>query len=412
MEKFILLLLGLMISFQGWSKKLEVYLDYASLPSLNMIFDLVEKKDDLEVEKVVGFERFNLGNDKLQYFPKDKLSFYPVSLQNIEPFSNKLFNTIKDSSDKVDLVIHTNLDHSLFSLLSIWKKLEPLKDKFEITKLYLYDDGSMNYKKLYENRNKDISTILQSSYQNLGEHLRTYNRDIQDLHSLSRYTWHKFFPTEYILLRPDYLSIDVKMKPLKDYLSDHVSTMNWERFNQLTQEEKNLFLKIVNFNEEIYNKLKNNNLNQKTFIFTGTTTWFEDQNERLKNAKLQTKILNKFLDKNGEFYLGDDIKVYFKGHPKGGDINEYILQETGAENIPANIPFEVLIMTDTLPDFVGGIMSSVYFSLPTKNISKVVFLSSEKIKNEQDARSEILSQLMLMLGIIKPEQIIFQNINE
>ncbi|MGR6646766.1 sialyltransferase, partial [Avibacterium paragallinarum] len=89
-------------------------------------------------------------------------------------------------------------------------------------------------------------------------------------------------------------------------------------------------------------------------------------------------------------------------------INDYIISKTGAEKIPANIPFEVLMMTNSLPDYVGGIMSTVYFSLSPKNIDKVIFLGSEKIKNENDAKSQTLSKLMLMLNVITPEQIFFE----
>ncbi|MGR6649969.1 sialyltransferase, partial [Avibacterium paragallinarum] len=138
------------------------------------------------------------------------------------------------------------------------------------------------------------------------------------------------------------------------------------------------------------------------------TTWEKDKEKRLNNAKLQTEILESFIKPNGKFYLGDDIKIFFKGHPKGDDINDYIISKTGAEKIPANIPFEVLMMTNSLPDYVGGIMSTVYFSLSPKNIDKVIFLGSEKIKNENDAKSQTLSKLMLMLNVITPEQIFFE----
>lgn len=62
------------------------------------------------------------------------------------------------------------------------------------------------------------------------------------------------------------------------------------------------------------------------------------------------------------------------------------------------------MMTNSF-DYVGGIMSTVYFSLPPKNIDKVIFLGSEKLKNENDAKSQTLSKLMLMLNVITPEQI-------
>lgn len=57
-------------------------------------------------------------------------------------------------------------------------------------------------------------------------------------------------------------------------------------------------------------------------------------------------------------------------------------------------------------------MSSMYFSLPATHINKVIFLDSDKVKNKNDAKAQTLSKLMLMLNVITPEQIAFEEIPE
>lgn len=406
----IITFFSLFFSISAWGQKMEIYLDYASLPSLNMILNLVENKNNKKIERIIGFERFDFNKEILNSFPKERIEFSKVSILDIKEFSDKLYLSIEKSDTPVDLIIHTNLDHSVRSLLSIFKTLYPLSHKINIEKLYLYDDGSGNYVDLYQHRQENISAILIEAQKKLKDALENRETDADKLHSLTRYTWHKIFPTEYILLRPDYLDIDEKMQPLKHFLSDTIVSMDLSRFSHFSKKQKELFLKITHFDQNIFNELNigTKNKEYKTFIFTGTTTWEKDKEKRLNNAKLQTEILESFIKPNGKFYLGNDIKIFFKGHPKGDDINDYIISKTGAEKIPANIPFEILMMTNSLPDYVGGIMSTVYFSLPSKNIDKVIFLGSEKIKNENDAKSQTLSKLMLMLNVITPEQIAFE----
>ncbi|MGR6652135.1 hypothetical protein ACU6T3_11825, partial [Avibacterium paragallinarum] len=254
---------------------MEIYLDYASLPSLNMILNLVENKNNEKVERIIGFKRFDFNKEILNSFSKERIEFSKVSILDIKEFSDKLYLNIEKSDTPVDLIIHTNLDHSVRSLLSIFKTLSPLSHKINIEKLYLYDDGSGNYVDLYQHRQENISAILIEAQKKLKDALENRETDADKLHSLTRYTWHKIFPTEYILLRPDYLDIDEKMQPLKHFLSDTIVSMDLSRFSHFSKKQKELFLKITHFDQNIFNELNigTKNKEYKTFIFTGTTTW-------------------------------------------------------------------------------------------------------------------------------------------
>ncbi|MGR6648206.1 hypothetical protein ACU6T0_12060, partial [Avibacterium paragallinarum] len=52
---------------------MEIYLDYASLPSLNMILNLVENKNNEKVERIIGFKRFDFNKEILNSFSKERI---------------------------------------------------------------------------------------------------------------------------------------------------------------------------------------------------------------------------------------------------------------------------------------------------------------------------------------------------
>lgn len=148
----------------------------------------------------------------------------------------------------------------------------------------------------------------------------------------------------------------------KRIFSGKLSKMDWTAYQQLTPEQQAFYLTLVGFNDEVKQSLE---VQQAKFIFTGTTTWEGNTDVREYYAQQQLNLLNHFTQAEGDLFIGDHYKIYFKGHPRGGEINDYILNNAkNITNIPANISFEVLMMTGLLPDKVGGVASSLYFSLP------------------------------------------------
>ena len=76
-------------------------------------------------------------------------------------------------------------------------------------------------------------------------------------------------------------------------------------------------------------------------------------------------------------------------------------------DIPSKISFEVLMMTDMLPDAVAGMASSLYFTIPSDKIQFIVFTSSDTITDRETALKSPLVQVMIKLGIVKEENVLF-----
>ncbi|MDG2733185.1 hypothetical protein P7M77_24420, partial [Vibrio parahaemolyticus] len=143
------------------------------------------------------------------------------------------------------------------------------------------------------------------------------------------------------------------------------------------------------------------------FVFTGTTTWAGGE-EKEFYAKQQVNIINNAINETSPYYIGKEHDLFFKGHPRGGVINDIIISSfDNMVNIPSAISFEVLMMTDMLPDTIAGVASSLYFTIPAENIKFIVFTSSEEITDREQALKSPLVQVMMTLGIVKEENVLF-----
>ncbi|QDJ12677.1 sialyltransferase [Mergibacter septicus] len=404
---YLLLFVGL--SQQLSAKNITVYLDYATLPALNTLLDFAQNKDDRSTVRIFGLSRFPLSQEIVDQYPAGVIKVAKMKRNDQTDFDQLLFKEIEDSKETVNLTIYANLTWAAKMLSPLAAYMHTHPNKVKIKHLYLYDDGSGDYLALYQNRNKNIQQELEQAEKLLPYLLvakeKEFSAEQFNLPAFYRYVWHKSVPTTYIMLRPDYLTKDPLMQPLKTYLGDRIEQMDWTKYQHLTAEQQQFFLQLVGFTPEIKHSLETK---QKKFVFTGTTTWLGDSKDREYYAKAQTNILNNFIQPNGALYIGEGYQNYFKGHPRGLDINDYILAHTKELiNISANIPFELLIMTDLLPEKVGGMVSSLYFSLPEKNISHLIFTTSKEVKTALDAFNTDLLKMMLLLEIVKPEQVVF-----
>lgn len=399
------------------SREIAVYLDFATLPSINMIFDLLNNRHDEKIERIVGFSRFELNEEIIEQFPKGKLHFYKTEKVNsITSFAKEILNIIVNSHEMISLTIHTNLTHSLITIPKLIKILNSANKKFYIKHLYLYDDGTSDYTDLYNMRDNNLTHLFLNAKKNLkikfkteiGSHSKyKYAREIyriirkyQFLHHrfhfsfLNKYTWHNLFPTTYILLCPEYFWLDDKMAPIKKELSSIYKKFDFKQFDNLSEENKILFLKIINLDNNQLIHLKKVLKEDNAIILTGTTTWNEDPQNRLAFAETLISILSNLVNDNE---LINSSKIFFKGHPAAKDINQLIINELKIESIPENIPLETLMMLDMLPKSIAGIMSSIYLSLPKEKIGKIIFLDDYS-KDSHDKRLINFPKLMSILN--------------
>ncbi|MGC6405087.1 sialyltransferase [Bisgaard Taxon 45] len=398
LKLFLFVILSL-FSVVSWSKVVTIYLDPASLPALNQLMDFTQKSEDKETPRIMGLSRFTLPKELTEQYP----NIHFIELKDNHP-TEELFTVLDQYSEHIELDIHLNIAHS-FKLMRplLAYRFEHL-DRISIQHLNLYDDGSMEYVDLEKEENQDISAEIKRAEKQFSRYLLSGKIKF-DNPTIARYVWHTAFPVKYHFLSTEYFEKAAFLEPLKNYLAGHYQKMDWSAYQKLAPEKQAFYLKLVGFTDEIKTSLE---IPQAKFVFTGTTTWEANTDVREYYAQQQLNLLNHFIKPEGDLFIGDNYKIYFKGHPKGGEINDYILNNApNITNIPANISFEVLMMTGLLPDKVGGVASSLYFSLPKDKISHIIFTSDKQIKNKQDALNNPYVKVMRRLGIIDESQVIF-----
>lgn len=381
----------------------SVYVDHASLPTLQQLAIIIDDKNGYENKKFVSWGRVNIPDDIA-----NKLNIVKVSLSGNNT-SQELIDLLYDYSLKTNrfkLILFTNTAHATNNIKDI-VKLSNERSNVQIGRIELFDDGSAEYIDLYGWKPYlDKAYDLNMAADSFEQYVNGLSNDINTYGVAGRYSLSKNYPVKYHFLRADYLDVEPDLSVLKEFLGGSVSQMKWDYIDNFDEEQKQLFYHSVGLKpEELeaeYNKKDNDN-----FIFTGTTTWAGGETREFY-AQQQINVLKNAVLDSGDLYLGKQYDLFFKGHPAGNDINTMILNGfPEMYDIKSSISFEVLMMAGLLPQKVGGIASSLYFSLPSEKIDFLVFTSSKDVTDREEAMKSSLVQVMLKLNIIKEEQVKF-----
>ncbi len=382
---------------------LEVYVDHASLPSLQQLMKIIQQKNKYsQNERFISWGRIGLTEDNAE---KLNAHIYPLAGNNT---SQELVDAVidyADSKNRLNLELNTNTGHSFRNIAPILRATSS-KNNILISNINLYDDGSAEYVSLYNWKDTDNkSQKLSESFLVLKDYLNGISSEKPNgIYSI--YNWHQLYHSSYYFLRKDYLTVETKLHDLREYLGGSLKQMSWDGFSQLSKGDKELFLNIVGFDQEkLQQEYQQSEL--PNFVFTGTTTWAGGETKEYY-AQQQVNVVNNAINETSPYYLGREHDLFFKGHPRGGIINDIILGSfNNMIDIPAKVSFEVLMMTGMLPDTVGGIASSLYFSIPAEKVSFIVFTSSDTITDREDALKSPLVQVMMTLGIVKEKDVLF-----
>lgn len=126
-----------------------------------------------------------------------------------------------------------------------------------------------------------------------------------------------------------------------------------QQYNDLTDEQKNMFFKIVNLDKNTFDKEYFTSDNEKYLIITGTTPI---------NGRYLKGIYQRMLKKVVEEYK-NEYTIFYKPHPRAipeGKDEEY-LKELGIKILPGKMPMEaILFVYDNIK--LGGFASSLYMS--------------------------------------------------
>ncbi len=157
----------------------------------------------------------------------------------------------------------------------------------------------------------------------------------------------------------------------------------------------NCLCKMVGLNEQLQNKLRKS---RNGFMFIGGVTYYL--------GDLEINYMDELLKIAQKSISGDYDALFFKGHPSylSDKFNYPILQAIdNIIEIPKELPTEVLLITGLLPSKVGGVNSSIFFSLPKENISHIVF-TDEKYYCDDISNYKFI-EILLRVGCVKEEQI-------
>lgn len=390
----------------AWSgseaKKVVLYIDLASIPAMAQIKNYLQMRDD-KSEYIFALTRFDI-SDKL-----DSKNVHFVHLDHKNGFDLNALKSILNGiakEGKINMHIHVNMSHSVYLIKPLLDYVLTHKHRARIKSIDFYDDGSMMYVDLDRFAEvKNLSAKIYKTKAELAEFFKTGKESVISDRVLAPYVISMFYPSKYHMLEPRYFDLTPKVAPIFALIQDNIVKINF--FQDFKQRGE--YMRLLGYSKELDLLFPKN---QKSFIFTGTTTWTWDGSVREDYATAQLNAIVNFTDPKSKIYLGDKYKIYFKGHPGGLDINKIIMDKAAKQNIDITsinprISFELLIMSQNLPTKVGGIASTLYFSLPKDKIAQIIFVPNGKIKTREDALNDPLVRVMIKLEIIKPSQVIF-----
>lgn len=318
-------------------KVIHIYFDGTTIPSFFQAMHLVQQ-------------------------PKNELKF--VSWNRYNKFiSKKLMN--KYNIQKFDYIDFFKTDWFV-------KKVKKIHQYFPYNKILLYGNLS-NIKHIYK-----LFTIIPRPFI---EKVFFYED------SIGCFLWYdyyqeivqkNFFPSTYYTTFSEYL-----IKQNTNIKTDNLVNIDiYNKFNELSAEQKQDFLELMGLNISKLEKIINN----REFSI------FLDQSVLDKNIAMDT--INNLLKEKPEI---KDMLWIYKSHPrcKGKLFNELKNMLPNIYHIEDNVPFEVFLLTKSSPKYVMGYSSSAFFNLKKSQILKY-------FERDDDKYLPYLKKL----GILSDEQII------
>lgn len=374
-------------------KKITLYLDPATLPALAQLIHFLQNKEE-ESFRIFCYNRYPLLENVIRNEMGIETFFSNVPQSGMWAYCpESVLTLISDCAlkENISLEIHANLGHSLTVIAPITQLAQQNKN-IHIDHIHLYDDGSKEYLDLESLKHTNLHYLLNVSLMDMHAYLKKAGVTLTNP-IIAQYLWGHFYPTTYHLLKKDYFIKTDFIQPIFQQIEQNCLSIDFSE-RTLSAQNKDCLCKMVGLNESLQNKLKQSH---KGFLFIGGITMYLDDeidyaNELLKIAQKSTS--------------GNYDALFFKGHPTylSDKFNYPILQTiNNIIEIPKELPTEVLLVTGLLPSKVGGINSSIFFSLPNENIEHVVFTDKKYYSHEISNQKFI--DVLLRTECVKEEQL-------
>lgn len=390
-------------------QNVEIYLDYATIPSLNYFLHFAENKEDMETIRLFGLGRFTIPESVINAYPKGIIQYIKVGPEKQSDFNYAFQRLLSEATETLNLNFHLNLFHSLMMFAPLLDFCFEYKDKIGEIRLNFYDDGAEGVSYLHNLAKSDLNIEEEVSFHQsiLAKLFETREIKFSEV-GILRYLWNECYPSHYTLIRSDYLNTE-RLLPLKNRLEGHYTEMDLNRYNALSREQWHLILNILNVPLNTIKNLVEISLEHKVFVFTGTTI-FDGNRELLE--QLHLKLLAQYIDPTHKRYIGEGYAVFYKGHPNSPEINKKVAESfNGIAVLPEEIPLEILFLLGLNIEKIGGFASTTYLSLKNEKIKigDVAFLTEVEKRSESYLYETQynLSKLMIELGCLKEEQVIY-----
>lgn len=136
-------------------QKIEVFIDPATIPSINYFLHFSENYQDYDTIRIFGLQRYSIPEHIKKYYSEEKLISFNITCYDHHDLHNHFFSIINKYS-KVDLTFHLNLSYSTSDLITMLLFCFILKHKFVSIKLEIYDEGSLGPYFLYHLSKMDL----------------------------------------------------------------------------------------------------------------------------------------------------------------------------------------------------------------------------------------------------------------
>ncbi|OOS00764.1 hypothetical protein B0187_00235 [Haemophilus paracuniculus] len=377
-------------------QNVEIYLDYATIPSLNYFLHFAENYQDTTTIRLFGLGRFTIPQTIIDRYPAGIIRFCEAKAGDQTQFEQLFTELLEQSTQPLNLCFHLNLFHSQQMFLPLHHLIQGYRTKIANVSLHFYDDGAEGVAKLNDLSEKPKYLADQLAQQQL----KGQNIIISD-YSIFRYQWGMIYPTTYHLLNTDILTQNALL-PLKEYLKNH-SLIDFSRFQKLSKLQQDIILEIIGLIRENVEKLIKASYQYAFFIFIGSAIFDDDKQRLIEFERLHFNLLEQYLFPTGKFYIGQEYVACYKGHPHSSQINEKIKEHYQGKLIylPDNIPLEVLLLLGLDVKLIGGFASTIHFQFSSEKIADLIFMTTNnyQLNKTNDLYQTQLNFLNVMIKL-------------
>ena len=352
---------------------------YATNPALSQMVEFA--KLPKSARKLIAWHRFpNRKNvldldayntAEINIIPKE--GFYGSSTRRVFREVMKIYAQNPDTR----FVLYTNFSHQNITLAPFLNKLP----QENIKHIHLFEDGYGDLLKspYHDDENGDKYTA------ELIEQLPDILQGKLPWKTEAGVTVHKLYPVTYHFMLTDEIKKNKRFKPLINWLKDaDVQNIDFDDLRMtMSEEQKRVVYRLSGFDYDTFYPLMHN----KPTIVYALGYFFGNK----KNEKAQLNLLNSLRMGQLDFLTNDKKYTWFyKPHPSldAKKFTEEIKTHyPDMIEIPAQVPFEVLILAGLKPTKTIGYGSSFFYSLNADDV--LLYIK----RGQKDRYMEVLQQI-------------------